>query len=144
MATATATPAEVVRTRLLGLPGVAAIVAARIYVLTFPQSAIWPAIRVAQISEIEDYHARGSVGFRRARVQVDCVAVTYTEAAALLEAVHGTYTDGVASGLTGFRGVIAGLNIAGMYAEGRRDLYEATEPATVRLSRDYGVLWRQG
>lgn len=137
-------PAEAVRSRLLALPAVAGMVGGRIYVLIFPQSCPWPAIRVTQVSEIEDYHGRGSVGYRRARVQVDCAAVTYTEAAALLELVHGTYTAGVASGLTGFRGLVGGMPIAGVFAEGRRDLYDAEDLGVVRLSRDYAVEWRQG
>lgn len=136
-------PAELVRSRVLQIAAVVAAVSNRVYVLTFPQSAVWPAIRVTQVSESEDYFTRGSVGFRRARVQVDVVAVTYTEAAGILANCHGSYVDGIASGLTGFRGEINGAAVAGMYGEGRRDLYDDGEPALVRLSRDYGVLWRE-
>ena len=137
---------EAIRARLLALPLVTAEVDSRVYTLTFPQNPTWPAIRVQEISEQEDFHLRGSIGLRRGRVQVDVVATTFSVAAGIMADVHGSCAGAGASGLSGFVGAIAGdppFVIAALLADGARSIYDPDELSVVRLSRDYAVAWRE-
>lgn len=135
---------EAIRSRLLALPGVTAIVGNRVYTLTFPPTPTWPAMRVQEISEVEEYHMRGPVGMRRGRVQIDAVSKTFVEASHLMAAAHGSYARGEL-GLSGFCGLIApDFKIATILADGAQSMYEGDELEVVRLAREYQVFWREG
>lgn len=139
---------EAIRARVLAIPAVVAAVGSRVYTLTFPQNPTWPAIRIQEVSEVEEYHLRGPIGIRRARVQLDIVATTFTAAAAIDRDVRGTFdANGLPTGLSGFFGVIAGsppFKIAAVLADGGQSLYDPEELAVVRLANEFAVFWREG
>lgn len=130
------TAAEVVRTRLLALSAVTAIVGQRVRTLILAQNETLPAIRVQRISESEPMHLRGSSGLQRARVQVDSYASTFAAARSLDAAVHG---DGAGSGLCAFTGVVGSANVRSIVPMNVQDLYEKDEREFYRVSRDYEV-----
>jgi len=141
-----------VRTRLLAIPGVTAMVADRVYVLILPQNCPMPAIRVQQIDRDGPMHLRGPVGWITARVQVDYYANRntggdgYWTAQQLAAAAQGDCASGQPSGLVGWRGALGTPPI-------RVDLikliseipeYQAAELDELRIMQDYLVHWREG
>lgn len=144
------TVVEALRTRLLGLAPVTALVSTRIYPVAFPQSGAWPAVRLQLIGNVEFMHMRGSSRVNRARVQVDVVVDIeesddwYADAHALMAAIHGDGQFEDATGLNGWRGDIGGsppeFEITGILpdAAGPRDFPgEADEERQFRVQRDY-------
>src|SRR5262245_5954474 len=141
-------PEEAIVQRLLAIPAVTAMVGTRVWLVILPQSPVMPCVRVQQISQIDEgQHTRGGGGSRGwARVQVDAVAHVadggngYVTARQLADAIHGDGRGDVATGLLGWRGVIAPLTITGIFsmldavAE-----YTPDELRHVRLRRDYAV-----
>lgn len=133
-----------IRTRLLAISAVTAICSTRIYALSLPQSPTLPAIRVTQVSEVQPMHLRGSQGFWRCRVQVDCVAGPsssdpYGTARSLAAAARGTFSGGAATGLLGYAGTVGGVEITGIAQLDTREHYEADELRQVMVSTDYLV-----
>jgi hypothetical protein len=135
-----------IRTHLLGLSDVTDLVSTRVYAMSLPQRPTLPAIRIQHISELEAMHMRGSGGWRRARIQVDCVSGEssgvdpYASADAVSEAAHGA---GDGSGLCGFKGTIATTpptEIGAILPVDRREDYDPEELRQVRVSRDY-IAW---
>lgn len=138
------TAAEAVRTFLLTLTPVTALVNARITTLRWPQKPTLPAVLVQQISDGQDPHLRGTSGLRRTRIQIDCLAVAIKDARALDQAVIGTYTGGAATGLRGAVAVVSGaVSIKAAQSIGYREVYEADELREARTIRDYEV-WIEG
>lgn len=137
------TAAELVRTRLLVVSAVTAIVSSRIYVFALPPNytaASGPAVRVQRISETEVTHMRGTSGMRMARVQVDAVASTLATAYALDEAIHGP-GDGTA--LAGFEGDVGGQSVVAALPDAVRELFDPEETQLYRVMRDYFVTYRE-
>lgn len=136
------TPAATIKARLVALSPVTALVGTRVYVDLLPQKPTLPAIRVQRISEQEDVHLRGARALRRARVQVDAIAVSLEDATAVSEAAHG---DGAGSGLSGWTGTVGGSPgqavLAVLPVDTRSD-YEGEELRQWRVSRDYMVSMR--
>jgi len=136
---------EALRTRLLGLPPVTAEVAGRVYAIKLPQSPTLPALVVQQISRLEFSHLRGVTAICRARVQVDAITRegegdAYDRAHALAAAVHGTFAAGAPTGLAGFKGLVAGVQVTGILPADQRETYEAAELKVVKVSTDY-IVW---
>jgi hypothetical protein len=77
---------------LSGDSEVAALVSSRVYPAAIPQGAAMPAVAYRLISSLDLDGLDGSIGVRKAAVQVDCYAATYMEvktlAAAALEALQ--------------------------------------------------------
>lgn len=72
-----------------------------------PQSHPWPAIVLTVISDGEGHTLGGPDGLSRARVQVDCYALTYAAAKTMSRAVR--------TALDGFRGgIFQGVFLAGV------------------------------
>jgi hypothetical protein len=140
------TSVQLVRTRLTQIAGVTALVSTRIYALRFLQNGTLPAIRLTQVGGEEPMQLRGSVGWLRARVQVDCAAKESTgtdpfaSAHAVMAAVHG---PGDGTGLCGFRGTVDSVEVTGILPEGMaREHWEGDELRQVMVSRDYYVHFR--
>jgi Protein of unknown function (DUF3168) len=96
---------EGLRAYLLAGTEIAALVATRIYPLRLPQkidiSSGKAAIVLQRIDEIDDAHLRGPNALKRARIQVDCYAVTHDAATALgalvrrrINGFRGSWDDG--------------------------------------------------
>lgn len=132
------------RTRLLGVADVTAVVNQRIYTLEFPQSLTAPALRLIEIDRLSPMQLRGDVAIRRARVQVDAVegdghGDPYATAHQLAQAVRGDLRGGVASGLVGYHGDLSGIRIDGIHAIDQREFYDAPT-RLVRVEQDF-VIW---
>jgi hypothetical protein len=123
---------EVVRTRILSLAAVTAIVGARVYMLTFPQRVVLPAVRVQRIIDFEPMQLRGTDGSIVARVQVDAVALTREAAVALDEAIAG---DGAGSGLIGWKTSVV------QFVRSRltREAFDPLDLNQFKVMRDYEV-----
>lgn len=135
-----------IRARLLNVSAVTAIASTRIWSLVFPQNPVFPAIRITEISKIEPMGLRGTQGFWRARVQVDCAtnALTssdpYGTARSLAAAVRGGFDgSGSPTGLIGWSGSAAGVEITGITHVDTRESYEADEKRQAMVSADYYV-----
>lgn len=144
------TPAEVVRTRILAITAVTALVSTRVYSVIFPQKPTWPAVRVQDIGQIEELHLRGSVGVIRGRVQVDVVSGERSGVSALAEAktvmalIHGAtqgFASNVATGLAGYSGSIGSpaVQVDVIEPVDYRERFEAEEVRAYLISRDYFV-----
>lgn len=134
------TAAELVRTRLLALSAVTALVGQRVRTMVLAENETYPAIRVQRVSEVEPMHMRGSVGALRSRVQVDTYATTYASARSIDAAVHG---DGSGSGLGGFSGDIGSTHVDLIRSMNAVDGYEGDQPdRLVRIMREYEVQYR--
>jgi hypothetical protein len=137
------TVSDAIRDLLLSFAPVRAIVGTRIYVLRLPQSPTLPAIRLQRIDANEELHLRGPSGIQVARVQVDSVSLSGTQAETLDAAVHG---DGVTTGLRAWRGFVDGspgsFEILVIRPAGVREGYDALELKQYKVMRDYMVTYR--
>lgn len=133
------TAVGVVRTRLLAISAVTAIVGQRVYALILPENATFPAIRVQRISQLEPMHFRGPVSMFSARVQVDAIAATKAAADALDAAVLGNGLGSVATGLKGWTGDLSATHVHAIRAIDVREMYDPEELRQFRISRDFSV-----
>lgn len=131
------TPSAAIKALLVSLAPVTTLVEQRVYVDILPQKPTLPCIRVQRISEVEGVHLRGARDSRRARVQVDSIALSLEAATAVSDAAHG---PGNGSGLSGFEGDISGQKLMAILPADTRSDYEAEELKQWRVSRDY-IVW---
>jgi hypothetical protein len=134
----------VVRQRLIVLPAVLAIAGDRIFTTTFPQNPTFPAVRLADVSDVTTHHLRGGGGSWRKRVQIDAAAGPESidpkgTARALAAAIRGDFKNGVATGLLGFAGVVDGVAITAIRLAGVATIFVAEELQQVMVSTDYIV-----
>lgn len=131
------TAGEIVRTRLLALPAVTALVGTRIYLFALPQNTTGvTAIRVQRISELMPGHLRGYRPLRRARVQVDSAAPSMAQAMAIDAAALG---DGAGSGLAGFAGEMNGQTVWNIEPIAVREAYDGDPTRLYKVMRDFFV-----
>lgn len=117
---------------------IAALVNGRVYPLRRPQGSAFPAIVSTRVSGQPLYDDDGEVGLQNARVQVDSIALTYTQAKDLAQAVRAA--------LTAFSGVHAGINFSYIMLDEERDLTETGANAAEYVSRiamDF-IVWTRG
>lgn len=143
---------EAVRTRLLAISPVSALVSTRVWMFKLPQKPTLPAIRIQKISNVTHQHARGPVAQQTARIQVDAydselnVSDPYASTTVLARAVHGDGLGPSATGLFGWIGVIAsGGEFIRMKAVRRvmdgPSEYEGGELRLVVNRQDYVIDW---
>jgi hypothetical protein len=132
------TPSVAVKVRLAAIGAVTSLVGTRIYVDTLPQNPTLPAIRISRISELEVAHLRGVGVAKRARVQVDAIALSLETATSVSDAAHG---DGARSGLSGWTGHLGSpaVRVMAMLPTDTRSDYEGEELRQWRVSRDYFI-----
>lgn len=129
--------------RLEAIAAVTALVSTRIYQGLFPQNPTFPAIRVQRIGENEFMHMRGTVGLFRARVQVDSVS-NAADAAGVAQAIDAAVRgDGATTGIIGWRGTVAGVEVESILPADVREDYDPEELRQYRVSRDVFVTWVQ-
>lgn len=143
------TCAEAAKEYVATLTPVTALVGGRIWTFRFPQKPTLPAVLFQQIGDVQFGHLRGTARLKRARVQVDCLAVetsiagSIRSARALDQAVMGDYVAGVAMGLLGATATVGGSPGIRMIVEpvtaGYREDYAAEELKQARTMRDYMV-----
>lgn len=137
--------------RLLDISALTALIGDRVYQMKLRQGAIYPAVRIQQISAQDEVHLRGPVGLERARIQVDAfmneVGSWYATCAAVADAIHGDGLGPSASGLHGWSGDIGGspasIRVVLIERIDRRPDYEAGELRIVRIRQDYRVHWQR-
>ena len=137
-------PEQAVRTRLLAIGAVTALVGTRIYQMKLPQATSAAAIRVQPISEIDTVHLRGGRAVSRSRIQVDAYVPESAGGdayAAAVNVANAIFGDGAGSGLVGWTGVADGVEIAGCFRQDRSVDYESDQ-RLVRVRQDFIVWWR--
>ncbi len=84
------TAVEAVRAVLVADPAVAGLVVARIFANKLPQGTLFPAIVLRVVSGVDETALTGTVASRLSskRIQIDCYAKQYLDAAAVAEAVN--------------------------------------------------------
>lgn len=91
------------RTAILALPAVSALVGSRVYPLTLPQGALLPALTYQVISGVGEADTQSGPGVQRRRVQFNCWAATYGAACQLADALTaGASAKANALGLVSF------------------------------------------
>lgn len=107
-------PVALVRSRLLAVSGVTALVGTRVRAGILAQNDLLPAVALQRVFSEEDSHLRGADGLYEARIHVHAVAATRAEAVAIMSAVAG---DGAGSGLSHFTGSVGGTHVAAVLPE---------------------------
>lgn len=110
---------EAIYSRLTAASAVTAITSTRIYPNKIPQEATLPAIGYQRVSARRVKAHAAPTGLARARVQVTCVARTYSEVKALATAVR--------KALEGVMGTVGGATVQGSWLETDADEYGDAE-----------------
>lgn len=115
-----------------------ALVGSRVYQLKLPQDAIFPAVRVALISEPRAYHLRGHNALTAARVQTD---VFVAEASGVdPHEVADALADAVDAALSGRKLLVGDRRISLAERLNREPTYEGDALRLVRIRQDYNVV----
>jgi hypothetical protein len=130
-----ADPVALVRTRLLALPAVTALVGQRVYAGARPQNPGVPLVLLHLVGRVEQSHMRGGVDLLEGRVQAHYTAYNREGALALANAADG---NGNGSGLVRFRGTISSKRVEVIFPGGTdREEYHAQELLQYEVIRDY-------
>lgn len=122
---------EAVYSRLSGNVAVAALVSTRIYPNKIPQEATLPAIAYQRISARRVKAHAAPTGLARVRVQVTCVARSYSEVKGLAAAVR--------TAMQGVMGTVGGVGVQGSWLETDADEYGDAE--TLHSVRQDFMIW---
>lgn len=122
---------EAVYSRLSGNAGVSALVSTRIYPNKIPQEATLPAIAYQRISARRVKAHAAPTGLARVRVQVTCVARSYSEVKGLAAAVR--------TAMQGVMGTVGGVWVQGSWLETDADEYGDAE--TLHSVRQDFMIW---
>jgi hypothetical protein len=115
---------------LLANGDIASLVGTRVYPVLIPQRAALPLLVYQVISDMPDYHLRGESGLTVARIQIDCVAATYSQVKTLAQYVR------LACG--GYRGQLGTVAVEWMNAEQFSDM--PAEPRSGEQETIYRVI----
>lgn len=110
---------EAIYSRLTAASAVTALVSTRIYPNKIPQEATLPAVAYQRISARRVKAHAAPTGLARVRVQVTCVARTYSEVKGLAVVVR--------KALEGVIGTVGGLAVQGSWLETDADEYGDAE-----------------
>lgn len=125
---------EQFRALLTGHAPLTALVGQRIYWDEIPQSASRPCVVMHVVSSTPTYHMKGEDGLRSCRVQIDCQATTIASKWAVARAVEGL--------LSGYRGVVNGVEFSGIFKSLDRDKTERTTPDdTIKIRQQDYEIW---
>ena len=98
-----------------------------------PQIETVPAVVLTRISGDRDYNFAGPSGLVQSRIQIDCWAVTHSDAIAVSRAVR--------TALSGARFSDTGVEVQGTFLDTERHFYEEEEAERFhRVSLDF-ILW---
>jgi hypothetical protein len=145
------TPEEAVVARLESLTPVTALVGDRIYLHMLPEGAAYPAVRVQLVAEDSEYHIRGQVAMKSARVQVDHYTHetsgvdAYAALATLAAAIDGDGNGTAATGLSGWKGSIGSpaFDVSGCFRVMRMGpRYDEDELQVLTMTQDYRLFFK--
>lgn len=71
---------EAIRQKLLSYPPLAALIASRVYPVTYPQDSTLPVVVYQQSTKAPEYHHGGEANFAESRYQISAFAATMTQA----------------------------------------------------------------
>lgn len=126
-----------IRTHLLTLTPLTAIISTRLYV-TPPQAVVLPAVRYTLIDDVLHHVLSGSGGWSRARVQFSCFSNSYSQTIAIAKEIR--------IGLDSFQGTLSGVWFGSILLDQERDmpperLNEASPTYVYHRVQDYMVLY---
>jgi hypothetical protein len=101
---------QAIQKKLRSLSAVTAITGQRIYVGTLPQSVIYPAVSIIQVSAGVSYTHR----YDRPRLQLTITAETYPDAKSA--------SDEIINALNSFEGIVEGLTVGSIAVDGQQFL----------------------
>lgn len=105
---------------------VSGLIGTRVYPLLIPQDAALPAIAYQRISRLQIQTQSGPSCLSRARMQLTCVATTYSGVKALADAVRVV--------LDGYKGTAASVSVGASFLETDADAYaDESELFSVRM-----------
>jgi len=115
---------------LLADPGVAAVVASRIYPVVMPEDPTLPAITYQRIDGPRETSLDLDSSLAHPRIQVSAWGNAYADVK--------NAADAVREALNGFSGTIAGFTIQGIVIESDNDLYDP-QTRTYHVATDFEV-----
>lgn len=115
---------------LAGVPGFAAVVGDRLYPDRLPQNVVYPAAVYSRISTVRETDTGGLSGMQTVRLQLGAYGPRRAELQAAIEAA--------VVGLTGTRGVVAGIELQAVMPEDQRSFYE-DDPAVYSVQADFMI-----
>lgn len=143
------TPEEAIRSRIVGLSAVQALVGTRVYLDQTPQDPTYPLVLVYSAGDHWNQQLRGADGIGQARisvearVHVDAGHDAYTEVMDLYTAFDGDGRGPAATGVFGWVGLVGPVQIANCAHRGSRDrFYDADVRRVLRMTQDYWVSYR--
>jgi hypothetical protein len=122
---------EAVYSRLTTTAAVTAICSTRIYPNKIPQEATLPAVAYQRVSTRRVKAHAAPTGLARVRVQVTCVASSYSAVKALATAVR--------KAMEGVMGTVGGVGVQGSWLETDADEYGDAE--TLHSVRQDFMIW---
>lgn len=129
---------EALTAHLLSDAALTALVSDRVHWLLLPaQVGAFPYVRLQGVDAPRSYHSKGASALHIDRVQVDAWAETYASAKAVERALEAR--------LSGFVGVVSGVEFQGVFMLDSRDLTDTTAGAERRLFRlqaDFEFAWK--
>jgi hypothetical protein len=111
---------EALRTRLLAIAGLTALIAGRVYWVNRPQGSVLPAIVLHRVSGQPDMHLIGPSGLTESRVQADCYGATYAACVSVARALEAA--------VSGYSGTVSGIKFQSITIDSIRSDYEGAEP----------------
>jgi hypothetical protein len=104
------------RTYIVGIPAIVALIGSRMYPVALPPNVTLPAISYFRVSEPGDYTHQGPSRLQDARFQFSCWATTWVGARAIVTALLAA--------LEGYTGTLTGVFIGHSLLAGMRDVAE--------------------
>lgn len=145
---------DAVKTRLLDITPLEALVGTRVFELTLPQNERRAAVRFQMIGTLHQRHFKGPINQYDQRCQVDSyVPATGTDPISYVHAIgDAVLGDGLgleATGLAGWAGIVGAspdtpIHIFNVEVLNDGDqTYENDEQLRVRLRQEYRIHWRE-
>ena len=111
---------------------VAALVGARVYPITFPQTATRPLVIYQRTSNVPQYSHDGPANVTESRFQISAFSKTYDQAHQVAAEIRGAFADWEAE-----QANVSGIVIGAAFLENEIDLFN---PQDVEFQSDYHVL----
>jgi hypothetical protein len=124
---------EAIRYRLVNTAAVAALLSSRVYFVKMPQNPVMPCATLNLITARRDYAQEGQTALVNSLVQVDAWAESESGVKGLAEQIR--------LALSGYRGILDGINIQGVFLVGDTPMYEI-DTLLWRVMHQYRV-WSQ-
>lgn len=125
---------EAISQKLLSYQPLTALIAARVYPITYPQDSVLPAVVYQQSSKVPQYHHGGEANYAESRYQISSFAMSYAQAKAVSSAVKAALRPWMDHPET-----IDGILIGSLFIESESGPFKTTEDLEI-LSAHHALL----